>query len=339
MEAWLPACLDSIAAQTFTDYELIVIDDGSPDACADIVAERARRDPRITLVRQDNAGLGAARNEALRHAQGELLAFVDGDDEVPPDAWRRMVEVLDRTGSDFVVGRADRVHDDGRRQTTPLMARNHAEDRLAVTLADVPLALADVFAWNKVFRRDFWQRADLAFPEQVRYEDQPALTRAFLLAQRFDLLADVVYLWRVRGDSSSITQRRHELSDLDDRVRTKRWSAGLVDEHAAADVREVFYREVLPIDMWEYFRAGVAADPAYWDLLVTAVRELWHERSVPFERTSVPAQQRLMGWLTVQGRREDLRRWLEVLDAGGGPQYRDGMLVHPWSSEIELPQA
>lgn len=84
---YLPACLASIAAQGYDDYEVIVVDDGSQDSSGAIARDHARRDDRIRVIRQDNAGPGAARNAAIREARGRMLAFVDGDDQLPPDAW------------------------------------------------------------------------------------------------------------------------------------------------------------------------------------------------------------------------------------------------------------
>jgi glycosyltransferase involved in cell wall biosynthesis len=310
VERVLPACLDSIAAQTFTDYEVVVVDDGSPDRSARIVERRARRDRRIRLVRQPNAGLGAARNAGVRVATGELLAFADSDDTLPPHAFARMVATLDRTGSDLVSGSVERVDGEARR-VLPLVARNHAAERLGLTLADQPLMLADVFAWNKVYRRDFWDGAGLVFPERVAYEDQPTITRA-LLAARFDVLADVVYHWHVRGGSNS--RRRHRLDDLVDRLATKRDTLAAVETHGDQALTRVLVEEVLPADMWEYFRAGVENTDEYWATLVEGVRHLWPGDS--FAAAAVPERQREMARRVAADDRAGLAAYLAALDAG-----------------------
>ncbi|MBV9831555.1 MAG: glycosyltransferase, partial [Marmoricola sp.] len=251
-------CLESIARQR-VDHEVVVVDDGSTDSSVDVVRKRMRRDGRIRLLQQENRGLGAARNAGVEWATGRYLTFVDSDDVVPPGAWAAMLRSTTSTGSDVVVGKAER--DDGtRRWATPLMERNHAAAASATSVRENPLLLADVFAWNKLYRRSFWDAAGMAFPEGTRYEDQPAITRALLRAGSVDVLTETVYWWKVRGDRSSITQQRHTLADLRDRIATKLDSARLVDEYVGDEaglrhVRDVFYRQVLPIDMWEYFRA------------------------------------------------------------------------------------
>lgn len=331
---WLPECLASVEAQDFKDWELIVVDDGSPDDSVAIIEEwQTRRQVRgsVPIIRQENAGLGAARNRGLAEVTGEYVAFLDSDDVLPAGSWSRLVEAADRSGAEVVIGRADRW--DGTKQwTTPLMKRNHASARSGVTVGSNPLLLADVFAWNKLYRRSVW--ADLRFPEGIRYEDQPAITRALLGAAAIDVLTEPVYLWRSRPDS--ITTRPKDLADLADRMATKRDSLAAVRASGNPEVTRVFLSEVLPIDMWEYFRGAVADDPEYWELLVEGTREIWSD--LPFEATAVPVQQRLMGWLTASGRRTDLLTLLELIDTKGMPALmKDGHFQHAWVDEVNLP--
>lgn len=89
-ERYLPACIDSILNQSFSDFELILVDDGSPDACGAICEEYAARDSRIRVLRQENQGQAAARNHALEIAGGKWICFVDSDDLIHPG----MVEAL-----------------------------------------------------------------------------------------------------------------------------------------------------------------------------------------------------------------------------------------------------
>lgn len=312
VEQYVAACLDSVLAQSHADLEVVVVDDGATDDSAAIVERYAARDPRVRLLRQENQGLGAARNAGVAASRGRYLTFLDSDDVVPPDAYRAMMETLARTGSDLVVGTLREDH--GTRQTTGrLMAANHRRRREGVILSDAPLLLADVFAQNKVYRRTFWEGAGLAFPVGTRYEDQPTLTRAFLAADRIDVLPDTVYLRRVRDDGSSITQTRHLMADLRDRLETKRDSTATLLA-GRPDLAPVWFGTVLPVDMWEYFRAGATAEEEYWTLLRTMLTELWNDSTLPFEQTDVPAQQRLMGWLVEQDRRSDLVALLAFIE-------------------------
>ncbi|MGH3045489.1 MAG: glycosyltransferase family 2 protein, partial [Gaiellaceae bacterium] len=107
--AYLEPCLDSLAGQTLADVEIVMVEDGSTDESPEIAERFAARDGRFRLVRQANAGLGAARNTGIDHATGEFLAFVDSDDVVPRQAYEVLLGALDRTGSDFATGNVRRL--------------------------------------------------------------------------------------------------------------------------------------------------------------------------------------------------------------------------------------
>jgi len=313
---YLERCLASILAQPQDDFEVVLVDDGSTDGSHEIAASAAAAHRHVRLITQANAGLGAARNVGVAASRGCFVTFVDSDDFLPADAYTAMLRTLQETGSDFAVGKLKRV-DRGRRFATPRMRENHRVDRHRVTLDEMPQILSDVFAVNKVFRRSFWSGADLAFPEGVHYEDQPTLTAAFLRSSSFDVLAQTVYLWRIRVDHSSITQQRHEVADLRDRIATKRTARALLDA-ASPHVRTTWLADVLPVDMWEYFKAVPSCTDEYWHLLRDAVRDFWGHDSVPFEHVLIPVQQRLMGWLVGQDRRADLEHLLTFIEAHPG---------------------
>ena len=275
---WLEESLASVLDQSFRDLEVVVVDDGSTDGTGDLADRIAARDQRVRVVHQANAGLGAARNVGTAHATGELLAFADSDDLVTPRAYERMVGALDHSGSDVAIGAVERLRG-SETFMTPLMRTNHQEALTGVRIDEAPLLLADVFAWNKLYRRSFWDQHGLRFPERVRYEDQPAVTEALVHA-RIDSLVEPVYRWRVRDDGSSISQQRGDLGDLTDRLETKRWSLATVRDHTAEPTQRVFVRRVLPIDMWEYFRAVPGCSDVYWALLRDGVNELWNPDGV-----------------------------------------------------------
>ncbi|THV13041.1 glycosyltransferase [Nocardioides caeni] len=340
MAPYVERSLDSVLAQPGVDLDVVVVDDGSTDGSGDLVAAYARRHPAITLLRQDNAGVSAARNAAIEQCRGEFLTFVDPDDFLPARAWAPMLASLERSGSDFAVGMMERVDEGGRRRRPPLLARNHAEARIGVDIDAAPLMIADVFPCNKLFRMDFWRRAGLSFPVGVSYEDQVFAADAFLAARRFDVLTEVVYEWYIRGEMSSATHRRGRIDNLQDRIVTKQMALDRVRAHGNPVLVDTLVRQVLPIDMWEHFRAAVAPtteDPDhYWSLLRDAVRSFWHDDTVPFELTEVPPGQRLMGWLVAQDRRADLAALIAAIDGPGVP-VEDGRYLHPWRDEPGVP--
>lgn len=126
VELFLTDCLKSLAEQTMTDLEVVMVDDGSTDGSAALAAEFAAQDDRFRLVSQKNGGLGHARNTGVRNCDPEsrYLAFVDSDDIIPSNAYELLVGALEETGSDLASGNVLRLR--GRRQ--------------APAVADVPQA-------------------------------------------------------------------------------------------------------------------------------------------------------------------------------------------------------
>lgn len=84
VEKYLNECIDSILAQTFTDFELILVDDGSPDNCPALCDAAAEKDSRVRVIHQQNKGLSGARNAGINVARGNWLGFVDSDDMIDP---------------------------------------------------------------------------------------------------------------------------------------------------------------------------------------------------------------------------------------------------------------
>jgi CDP-glycerol glycerophosphotransferase len=270
-------------------------------------------------VHIENRGLGAARNEGIRHARGEYLGFCDADDLMTPRALGLLLDLARETDAPLVTGNVVRLDGD-RRPGLPWMNRLHA-DRGAIVIDDLPELLGDVFAWNKLFRRDFWESSGISWPERIRYEDQPATTDAYLRAGRIGVTPEVVYHWRVRHDGSSITQQRATVADLTDRWTTKRMALASVEAYGAPAVTDVFRDRVLPGDMGQYFVHVPDCSDEWWDLLVTGVREFWGpQRSLT--GSTLPPAQRLIGWLVEQDRRADAALVSSYARGLGGPLPR-----------------
>ncbi len=102
VEPYIHCCINSILSQTYTDFELILVDDGSPDNCPAICDEYAAKDSRVTVIHQKNGGAAAAKNAGLRIATGKYLSFVDSDDYLEPDAYRHMLKLLNDHDAEVV---------------------------------------------------------------------------------------------------------------------------------------------------------------------------------------------------------------------------------------------
>ncbi|MDR3084521.1 MAG: CDP-glycerol glycerophosphotransferase family protein, partial [Streptomyces sp.] len=269
VERYLPACLDSLEAQSFKDIEVLMVDDGSPDDSAAIAATYAARDPRFRLIRKENGGLGAARNTGITHMapESEFLTFVDSDDVIPPDAYRLMVSSLDETGSAFATGNVFHLKGEKSWQV-PLMRMLAGEARQRTHISEYGKLVADRIACNKVYRRTFWEKYGFAFPENRLYEDIPVTMRAHYLAETVDVISEPCYYWRLReGESApSITQRRTTPGGVTDRVTSVLEISSFLGEQAGetfARLKQEYDARCLTDDLRLFLNAVPEGDEEY----------------------------------------------------------------------------
>ncbi|WP_273523822.1 glycosyltransferase [Rhodosalinus sediminis] len=205
--AHIGPCLQSLREQTFTDFEVIVVDDGSTDGSDRAARAAVARDPRFRLIRQDNRGLSEARNAGLDAATGAVIAFVDGDDRVMPDFLARMHGALVAHDADWVACALRYCFGDG--SGTAHSAIHDAED-----LAAHPAARlyrfddwCDVIrhfpsAWNKLYRRSLID--GLRFDPGTWFEDHAFFLRAAARTDHILHLPEPLYL-QTRGRPGQIT--------------------------------------------------------------------------------------------------------------------------------------
>ncbi|MCW2872280.1 CDP-glycerol glycerophosphotransferase family protein [Actinacidiphila oryziradicis] len=346
VEHYLEECLDSVAGQTLPDLDVVMVDDGSTDSGPAIAQMFADRDPRFRLVRQPNGGLGHARNTGARHAdpRTRYLAFLDSDDVLPPYAYEKLTALLDESGSDFATGNVYRLTTEGRSQ-----AWQHQHMRRTVRgthiTRDLTL-LADRVAWNKVFRRSFWDRHRLAFPEGVLYEDTPLTIPAHFLADAVDVTHEHVYYWRIR--EGSITRRRTDVKGVRDRIAAvdsvSRFLADPARTQWTAHKRD-YDRSVLTDDLLYFIGALPMAGTEYREVFMDRCRDFL-TRVDPGLYPELPVDLRVKWHLIVKNRLDDLLTVLrheERNNSGfsvtGPPLRKRAVLPRPDGTAIPLPAA
>lgn len=304
VEAYLRGTLDTILAQNEIPIEIIVVDDGSPDKSGEIAREYAKNDPRIIVISQSNRGLGAARNAGIKAARAKYLTFADSDDYIPRGAYQAMVLQLEESGSDFVVGSVERKR--GLKTWIPEWAQNvHAVDRIGGQLSDDPELLKDVFAWNKVFRKTFWDENIGEFPVDIRYEDQGPTATAYTVSNNFDVLKRVVYTWVIREDGTSITQQKAKIEDLQDRLEVLRNVAGIIKDNSSQEIFNEWLLKSVGFDLKPYYDQIPRTDDEYWRSLVSGI-EFISEFMNEHHWKEVPFWERLIALSLLNGNREDV---------------------------------
>ncbi len=207
VEKYIRRCMESIMNQTFRDYEVIVVDDESPDNSMRIVEEFAENFPgMITMIHQKNTRQGGARNRGVREAKGEYILFVDSDDYVS----ETMLEVVDaklrETPCDILVFQHMIVTEEGKKigmgDFGSLLPGTYAPrtNKEVLTLSCEP--------WKKAYLRSFYLESRFEFPEKILYED--AVTRVlYAKASQIVICSECLYYY-VHRAGSSIRQKLSE---------------------------------------------------------------------------------------------------------------------------------
>ena len=150
-EKYLPKCLDSIIAQTYTNWEAILVDDGSPDNCGKICDEYAQKDSRFKVIHQVNRGVVATRNNAILHSKGDYLAFVDSDDTISENMIEEMVSLANKGSQDIVWCNLKWIFSNSYKAETISVAKdNHVNIKNLLT-GQLPGYLC-----NKLIKKSFW---------------------------------------------------------------------------------------------------------------------------------------------------------------------------------------
>lgn len=198
VENYLQKCIDSILAQTFTDFELILVEDGSPDNCPALCDAAAAKDARIRVIHQKNGGLSAARNAGLDVARGEWIGFVDSDDYIAPEMYEALYQAVQSTGADLALCDYAAVDEMGAPcppMHTGLAQRIFTGRELLKRAANMMVQPA----WNKLYRSAIFTQ--LRYPEGKLNEDFFLIPKVCLQIQKAVVLPKVLYYYVQRGGS------------------------------------------------------------------------------------------------------------------------------------------
>lgn len=193
VEAYLSRCVDSILGQTFRDFELVLVDDGSPDSCGELCEGYARRDSRVHVIHQENGGLSAARNSGIdwvfENSDSRYLAFVDSDDYVAPEYLQMLYDAARETGCAISVCGIQKTQG----ETLPpaqaeAPAVMEAEDYYCSGEIHGGVTMV---AWNKLYDRSLFET--LRYPVGKLHEDEFTTYRAVYQAGKVAVLAAPLY--------------------------------------------------------------------------------------------------------------------------------------------------
>ena len=252
-EDYLNGCLDSLLNQTFEDMEILCIDDGSSDGSPDILKEYEKADNRITVISQENMGVAKTRNKALELINGNYVYFMDSDDFLDRNAFKKLHDNITSNNSDFCIMKAIFVNGDEEYKFPAFDLDKEFEkvnfNRFTFTYKDIKShVLNDLFApWLKLYSAGFLKGSEeFTFPEMKSYSDAPFHVKTMLKASRISFVPEYLYYYRENDDSlvhsSSNTINFFKLSDIiENYLRENNFFDEFKDEFDAFRVVKLVY--------------------------------------------------------------------------------------------------
>lgn len=214
VEKYLRRCIDSILLQTYKDFELILVDDGSPDRCGEICDEYALKEGRIRVIHQENGGLSAARNAGLEVAQGEYIGFADSDDYCHPEMFDVLHNNIAQYNADLVVSKFERIED----SSEIVSCKSHTSSKEEIIDGNEALKRFIVekdfgaYVWNKLFRKSLFK--ETRFPVGKLYEDDFIMPSIFYRCKRIVVIPQVLYYYVINPKSLTCTEKSIRHFDL-----------------------------------------------------------------------------------------------------------------------------
>lgn len=197
VEQYIYKCVDSILNQTFTDFELILVDDGSPDNCGKICDEYAKQDNRVRVIHKKNGGLSDARNAGIDIANGEIIGFVDSDDYIDCHMYQEMLDYMEKMALDIVC--ADTYQVKGTQtKFKPRYSENKLFDK-EQAICEILNGNLDNAAWNKIYKRNII--GGIRYPKGRIYEDVATTYKFVYNADKVGYLKKPYYYYIKRKGS------------------------------------------------------------------------------------------------------------------------------------------
>jgi glycosyltransferase involved in cell wall biosynthesis len=209
IEKYLPECIDSLLDQSFLNFELLLVNDGSPDNCPKICDDYSEKDSRVKVIHKENGGLLSARKAGLENAKGKYIAFVDGDDWVDKFYLDTLFKLADANDADLVVTGQFREFDGKIETIKPKKAGVYNEKEIKSYI--IPNAIYNgrfcehgisTYVWNKLYKRELLYKILMDVPNEIIMGEDAAITYSYLSISKSLVISRIpLYYYRQRHDS------------------------------------------------------------------------------------------------------------------------------------------
>ena len=200
VEKYLKRCIESVIKQTYSDLEIILVDDGSQDGCAKICDEYKKKDERIIVIHKKNGGLSDARNVGLKVATGEIISYIDSDDYLDLDMYEKMIKAMEEKNADIVVCGTNIDYEDGHTKVK-CEKEEKSFNREEALIELNSFKSFDMAVWNKLYKREVVDKIE--FPVGKKSEDYFVMYQYFARAKKVVIINQAKYHYFQRSNSIS----------------------------------------------------------------------------------------------------------------------------------------
>ena len=237
VEKYISQCIESVLNQTFKDFELILIDDGSKDNSGIICDSYAAKDDRIAVIHTNNNGAATARNIGLQRASGRYIAFLDGDDYLAENMIERLYGEIENSEYDVVVSDFLNILPDEKDNFSLQLKEKTVSGREVLEhLKNEKNYGVWTIVWNKIYKREVLK--NIRFPDGKYFEDEFFSDKLYLNSNKIHIIPDVLCYHRVLASSTMNTQRTENYLDLIDALK-ERLEIYLELEYSEAEIYKV----------------------------------------------------------------------------------------------------
>ena len=205
VENYLNECLDSILRQSYHNYQVIMVNDGSTDSSLEIANMYVEKDQRFKVYTKVNGGLSSARNYGLKYVDGEYLTFLDSDDYLSDDAYENMMKII---GNNDIVLSNIRYFFENNTGFDLKGLNTKVSDNI-----NEQALLSPMFAWNKIYKTKYFIENNILYPNGLWYEDIPVTVSLFVNTDKIVYLNETCYYYRQRS-SSIMGQKTDKQKDI-----------------------------------------------------------------------------------------------------------------------------
>ena len=260
VEKYLKRCIDSILNQSFTDFELILVDDGSTDNSGKIIDEYEIKDERIKVIHKENGGQGSARNRGLDIAKGNYIGFIDSDDWIHKDMYKILYENIIKYNMD--ISQIDHkptssyINDEDIINEKVHIVDNILEEFGNCTSFEL---LPYIFVWNKLYKADIW--SNFRFPENKFAEDLRVIYKIYDKSNKMIKIDRKLYYYFMSDNSS--TRGKFNIKKLEDIEAWEEMLQFFNNKHSdinISNLKAVFCGRLLRYYFWSYEYKNIQVD-------------------------------------------------------------------------------